>query len=82
MFFWTRGCVDKGIKAEGYIDKEFSKGTSLRTLTAKGYDDKEPKRPERNSAGPAHFSGPLTNPCIYDMSTMTFVRPSPHKYEV
>ena len=41
-------------------------GTSLRAKTAKGYDDKGPKRPQCRSAGVAHFSGQLTNPCIYD----------------
>ena len=46
-------------------------GTSLRTKTAKGYDDKGPKRPQCRPAGVAHFSGQLTNPCIYDMSTTT-----------
>ena len=45
------------------------KGTSLRAKTARGYDDKGPKRPECEPAGVAHFSGQLTNPCIYDQST-------------
>ena len=56
---------------EGYIDKEFPKGTRLRKKTAKGYDGKALKRRERESAGGAHFLGPLTNPCIYDMSITT-----------
>ena len=44
-------------------------GTSLRAKAAKRYDGKGPKRPQRNPAGGAHFSGQLTNPCIYDMLT-------------
>ena len=43
------------------------KGTSLRTKIAKGYGDKGPKPTQRPAAGGAHFSGQLTNPCIYDM---------------
>ena len=42
------------------------KGTSLRTKIARGYDDKGPTGPQREAAGTAHFSGQLTNPCIYD----------------
>ena len=54
-----------------YMDKKNPKGTLLRTLTAKGYDDKALKRPERESAGTAHFLGQLANPCIYDMFTIS-----------
>ena len=42
------------------------KGASLRAKTAKGYDDKGPTGPRCPPAGGAHFSGQLTNPCIYD----------------
>ena len=51
-----------------YMDKKNLKGTLLRTLTAKGYDDKGQKRRLVPAAGVALFSGPLTNPSIYDMS--------------
>ena len=41
-------------------------GTSLRAKTAKGYDDKGPKRPQRGAAKAAHLAGQLTPLCIYD----------------
>ena len=87
------GYIDKGFVRKGISirkSRKVPKGISLRTLTAKGYDDKGPKRPGRGSAGGAHFAGQLANPCIYDMSTtttttttttITLIRPSPHKYE-
>ena len=83
VIFFVERVHRLGPFSEGYIDKEFPKGISLRTKTAKGYDDKGQKRLARGPAGAAHFSRQLANPCIYEMTTTTTtsIRPSPHKYE-
>ena len=46
--FLAEGYIDKGFFRKGISIRNFRKvpkGISLRTLTAKGYDDKGPKRP-------------------------------------
>ena len=70
------------------IDITYLRKNKSGRCTAKGpycrtFSQKKPQNGLR-AAGRAHFAVALTNPCIYDQSTttITLVRPSPHKCEV